>query len=40
MSSRHFSARAIVFAWILGLLLALVPVATALADGTGTFFPH
>ena len=40
MFSRHISFRAVVVSWILGVALVLMSLATALADGTGTFFPH
>jgi len=40
VSSHLVSLRTLIVAWILALVLGLVSVATALADGTGTFFPH
>jgi hypothetical protein len=40
MSFRWTSFRALVVASILGLALALLPMATALAGGSGTPFPH
>ncbi|MGZ6265939.1 MAG: hypothetical protein ACXWN4_03430 [Candidatus Limnocylindrales bacterium] len=40
MSARLFSLRTLVAAWILGLVLALIPLASALAGGGGTSFPH
>ena len=40
MFSRRISFRAIVLSWILGVALALIPLATALADGGGTTYPH
>jgi hypothetical protein len=40
MFARHSSLRTVVVAWILGLALALIPLATALADGGGTMYPR
>jgi hypothetical protein len=40
VSSRLLSARSLLVAWIVALILGLIPIATALADGTGTFYPH
>jgi hypothetical protein len=40
MFSRQISFRAVVVSWILGVALVLMSLATALADGTGTFYPH
>jgi hypothetical protein len=40
VSARRVSVRSFVAAWILGLLITLIPMATALADGTGTWFPR
>jgi hypothetical protein len=40
MSTRNFSVRAFILAWILALALALLPLATALADGGVTMYPH
>ena len=40
MFARRISLRTVVVAWILGLALALIPLASALAGGGGTFFPH
>ncbi len=40
MSARRFSLRTVVVAWILGVALALIPLASALAGGGGTMFPH
>jgi hypothetical protein len=40
MSARRISLRNLVVASILGLALTLIPIASALADGTGTMFPH
>ena len=40
MSFRFLSARAVVFAWIVGVALALVPLATVLAGGAGTGYPR
>jgi hypothetical protein len=38
--TRLISRRGIVVAWIVGLALTLIPLASALADGTGTFYPR
>jgi hypothetical protein len=40
MFARRNSLRTVVVAWILGLALALIPMASALASGGGTFYPH
>lgn len=40
MLSRRISFRAVIFSWILGAILFLVPLATVLADGGGTFYPR
>jgi hypothetical protein len=40
MFARRISFRAILVSWILGVALVLMSLATALADGTGTFYPH
>jgi uncharacterized membrane protein len=40
MSFRSINFRALVVAWILALVLSLLPLATALAGGGGTPFPH
>jgi len=40
MSGRSFSVRAFVVAWILALALALLPLASALADGGVTIYPR
>jgi hypothetical protein len=40
MSLRPFSLRVFVLAWILATALALLPLATVLADGGSTIFPH
>jgi len=40
MFSRFFSFRAFIVSWILGVALALIPLATALAGGGGTPFPR
>jgi orotate phosphoribosyltransferase-like protein len=40
MSIRFLSARAVVFAWILGVALAALPLATAFAGSLGTDYPH
>ncbi len=40
MSLRLFSLRALVLAWILAVALALLPVATVLADGGPTIIPR
>jgi hypothetical protein len=40
MFGRSVSHRSIVLAWILGVALALIPLASALADGGGTFYPR
>jgi hypothetical protein len=40
MFARHSSLRKVVVAWILGLAIALIPLASALADGGGTFYPR
>jgi hypothetical protein len=40
MSARRISLRNLVVASILGLALTLIPIASALADGTGTMFPR
>jgi hypothetical protein len=32
--------RTFALAWILGVALAMLPLATALAGGGGTFYPH
>ena len=39
MSARRISLRTFVFAWILGVALALIPLASALAGGAGTSYP-
>jgi hypothetical protein len=39
MFARH-SLRNVIVAWILGLALALIPLASALAGGGGTSYPH
>jgi hypothetical protein len=40
MLSRRITFRAVVVSWILGAILFLVPLATVLADGGGTYFPR
>jgi hypothetical protein len=40
MSIRFLSARAVVFAWILGVVLASLPLATVFAGSLGTGFPR
>jgi quinol-cytochrome oxidoreductase complex cytochrome b subunit len=40
MSHRILSARAIVLAWILGVVLASLSLATAFAGSLGTGFPR
>lgn len=40
MSHRSFSLRAFVLAWILAVALALLPLATVLADGGTTIYPR
>ena len=40
MFSRFISFRAIIVSWILGVALALIPLATALAGGGGTSYPR
>jgi hypothetical protein len=40
MFARRISFRAILVSWILGVALVLIPLATALAGGTGTTYPH
>lgn len=40
MSHNRLNLRTLVLAWILGVALALIPLASALADGGGTMFPH
>ena len=40
MSFHWFSHRAFVLAWILALALALLPLASVLADGGSTIFPR
>lgn len=40
MSLRSFSLRAFVLAWVLAVVLALLPLATVLADGGGVILPH
>jgi orotate phosphoribosyltransferase-like protein len=40
MSFRFNHGRAIVFAWILGVALASLPLATAFAGSLGTSYPH
>jgi hypothetical protein len=40
MFSRYVSFRAIIVSSILGVALALIPLATALAGGGGTPFPR
>jgi hypothetical protein len=40
MFSRRISFRAVIVSWILGVALVLIPLATALAGGGGTSFPH
>jgi hypothetical protein len=40
MFARRISLRTFVVAWILGVALALIPLASALAGSTGTIFPH
>jgi hypothetical protein len=39
MFARHISLRNVVVAWILGLALALIPLASALAGPAGTSYP-
>lgn len=38
--SLRSNLRAFVLAWILALALALLPLATVLADGGKTIYPH
>ena len=40
MSLRSFSVLAFVLAWILAIALALLPLATVLADGGSVIYPH
>jgi orotate phosphoribosyltransferase-like protein len=40
MTIRFLSARTIVFAWILGVALASLPLATAFAGSLGTGYPR
>jgi|BarGraNGADG00212_1021973.scaffolds.fasta_scaffold25961_2 hypothetical protein len=40
MTIRFFSARAVVFAWILGVALSLLSFATVFAGSLGSEFPH
>jgi hypothetical protein len=40
MFARLVSLRTVVVAWILGLVLVLIPLASALADGGGTSYPR
>jgi hypothetical protein len=40
VSARRVSIRTILAAWILGLIVTLIPMATALADGAGTWYPR
>jgi hypothetical protein len=40
MFSRLVSFRAVVASCILGMALVLIPLATALAGGGGTSYPH
>jgi heme/copper-type cytochrome/quinol oxidase subunit 4 len=40
MFARRFSFRAVIVSWILAVVLGLIPLATALAGGGGTSFPH
>jgi orotate phosphoribosyltransferase-like protein len=40
MTFRLLTARTIVFAWILGVALASLPLATAFAGSLGTGFPR
>ncbi len=40
MSGRRTALRKIAIAFFLAVISSLIPLATALADGTGTFFPH
>lgn len=40
MLGRYISHRSVFFAWILGVALALVPLAGVLAGGGGTIFPR
>ena len=40
MFDRRISFRAIVVSWILGVALVLIPLATALAGGSGTIAPR
>jgi hypothetical protein len=40
MSRRSFSVRALVLASILAVTLALLPLATVLADGGSVILPH
>jgi hypothetical protein len=39
VSARRVSIRTLIAAWILGLAISLIPMATAFADGAGTWFP-
>ena len=40
MSARSFSPRSLIVALILVVALALLPLATVLADGGSTILPH
>lgn len=40
MSSRLTALRNVIVAVVLALVISLIPLATALADGTGTIYPH
>jgi hypothetical protein len=40
MFLRSISSRSVLLAWILAAALALVPLASVLAGGGGTNFPH
>ena len=40
MSARSFSPRSLIVALILAVALALLPLATVLADGGSTILPH
>ena len=40
MLSRRISFRAVLVSLILGAILFLVPLASALADGGGTYYPR
>ena len=40
MSRRLFTLRAFVLAWILAMALALLPLATVLADGGSIIYPR